>query len=173
MRKAFGIVAATLAAPVAIAVAFTVLRVLRVGWFAGKGLGLVATNIAVYAGFAAPIALGVSLLAGLPLATWLARRGRSRAIHFVLLGASLGALPFLLFDAYVVAYELVAAFRHEDELGRVVRRFLADVPFALSWLALGVWCGVWSSLAYWLVAVPSSPSRSATVKAPLGGGDDR
>ena len=62
-----------------------------------------------------------------------------------LTGAALGAMPFLIFDGYVIGMNLL---------------LLADTPYtretlvtAARWAALGSWCGLWPALAYWAVAV--------------------
>jgi hypothetical protein len=157
---------ATLATPTAIGVLFIVLTVLGVGWFADKDWSLVFTNIQTYALVATPMALAVSLLVGIPLSNRLAKQGRARPVTFVALGLTLGALPFLLFDTYVVAYDIVRSLRHglTDSfwgIAPTTRRLLGDLRVALYWLGLGSWCGAWSALAYWGVVYRGSPSNSA------------
>jgi hypothetical protein len=164
MNKGLGIVTATLATPVAIGVLFMILTLLGVGWFADQDWNLVFSNVQTYALVAAPIALVMSLLTGLPLGNRLARRGRPRPVAFLVLGLTLGALPFLLFDGYVVAYEFVRSFRHgvTDSfwgIGPTMRRLVGDIPVAMYWLGLGSWCGAWSALAYWSIVYRGSPSN--------------
>ncbi len=164
MKKGLGIVMATLATPAAIGVLFTILTLLGVGWFADKDWNLVFSNIEMYAMVAAPIALLMSLVTGIPLGNRLARRGRARPAAFLFLGLTLGALPFLLFDGYVVAHELVRSFRHgvTDSFWGIrptIRRLLGDISVAMYWLGLGSWCGAWSALAYWSVVYRGAPSN--------------
>lgn len=180
MRKALGVVTATLATPIAIGVLFAVLTFLGVGGSADKGWKVVFMNIATFALLAAPIALVVSLLAGIPLGNRLARRGYVKPSAFLLLGAMLGAFPLLLFDGYVVAYDILRALRHgvTDSvwgIGPTLGHLLGDIPVAIRWLGLGSWCGAWSALAYWRVVYRGSPSHfgiqaaAADVAAPDAG----
>lgn len=98
MNKGLGIVMATLATPAAIGVLFVILSLLGVGWFADQDWNWVFRNVETCALVATPIALVVSLLTGVPLGNWLAKRGRTRPGAFAVLGLALGALPFVLFD---------------------------------------------------------------------------
>ena len=164
MKKGLGIVMATLATPTAIGVLFVILTLLGVGWFADKDWNLVFSNVEMYAMVAAPIALIMSLVTGIPIGNRLAKRGRTRPATFLVLGLTLGALPFLLFDGYVVAYEVVRSFRHgvSDSFWGIapsMRRLLGEIPVAILWLGLGSWCGAWSALAYWSVVYRGSPSN--------------
>ena len=162
MRKALGIAVATAATPIAIAALFVILALLGGGWFADKGWKLVATSVYTYTLVAVPMALVLSLLVGMPLSSWLAKRGNTRPRAFFILGAAIGALPFLLFDFYVIAYDLLRAYRHglTDDFWGVLPtlgRFVVDIPVATYWLALGSWCGAWSALAYWGVVYGDGP----------------
>ena len=164
MKTGLGVLAATIATPVAIGVAFALLTVAGLGWFADKRWGLVVSNMVMYAGLAAPIALILSVVAGVPSARYLAKRRRTRALQFVLLGALIGIVPFLFFDIYVVATALLSAQRNwpnNEFLGvrGTSERLIDSLPVALYWLALGSWCGAWSAFAYWLVVHGGSPSN--------------
>ncbi len=171
MRKGVGIVLATLATPAAIGALFIILTLLGIGWFADKDWTLVLSNVQTYAVVASPLALVVSLFVGMPLGNRLAKRGRTGPTAFLILGAVLGALPFLLFDAYVVAYEVVRSFRFglADSfwgLGPMMRRLLRDIPVATYWVGLGSWCGAWSAVAYWSVVYRGSLSNQRMQFAP-------
>ncbi|MEO6224186.1 MAG: hypothetical protein ABIP90_13140, partial [Vicinamibacterales bacterium] len=100
MRIALGLLAATLAAPLAIAAMFGGLFVLQVGWFEGKTSRQLLENIQLYAMLSAPIALFITLAAGGPVAHQLAHRGHRGLLKCLWFGTVLGALPFLLFDGY-------------------------------------------------------------------------
>jgi hypothetical protein len=165
MKKALGVIAAAMATPLAVGVLFALLALLNVGWFAGKGWGTIASNIYMYSIFGTPIALGAALVLGLPIAGRLERRGRVWAHQFALAGLVLGAVPFLVFDLLVVGQQLYfAATRpeafHAEVFGvpATLRRLFRDVPTAAIWLGLGMWCGVCSALAYWVVVYRGSPS---------------
>ena len=112
-------------------------------------------TIVVFALYATPIALVVVLLAGWPLALLAQKRGRTRMRDFALLGALLGALPFVAYFAYVMGFEAwhVAVGSSPASGREVASGWLADAPKALAWIALGATCGVASALAFWVVAV--------------------
>ena len=164
MKKALGVLAATVVTPLSIGVAFLLLGAARLGWFADKDWRLILANVLMYSYFAVPIAIVVSAAMGLPVAGYLARRARTRATHFLLAGAIMGVVPFLAFDIFAVVSELLSAHRNwpdNEFLGvhGTTERLLASLPVAANWLALGAWCGAWSSFAYWLVVHRGSPSN--------------
>jgi hypothetical protein len=168
MRRNIGIVAATAATPSAIMVLFVILALCSVWPFAGRDWGNVFLSVQILALVATPLALVMSLGIGRPLGDRLAKRGRTHPVAFLLLGAALGAFPFLLFDACVVAFEVVRSlwlgptdsFRG---VGRTARRLLGRTPVATYWVAMGSWCGAWSALAYWGVVHRGVPSGSGTL----------
>ncbi len=85
----------------------------------------------------------MTLFVGLPLAVSFERRGRDGVRDMVLLGAMLGALPFVLFDAYVVFAELD---RHPTLAA--VSGLFKDLPRALVLATLGASCGAASAWTY-------------------------
>jgi len=147
LRVAFGLVAATVATPAAMAVVFA-----GRWYFALEGQGDapwpdVQARIETYALLSAPVALFVTLAFGAPFVHRLAEVGRASALRIIVTGAMVGALPFLLFDGYVIGMNLL---------------LLASEPYtreglitAARWAALGSWCGMWSALVYWAVAIRS------------------
>ena len=151
MKTFAGLLAAVAATPLAIA---AVMAVADAAGLFGDDQGVVGT-IVVFALYATPIALVVALLAGWPLALLALKRGRSRMRDFALLGALLGALPFVAYFAYVMGFEAwhVASGTWPAPGGEVAARWLADAPQAFAWIALGATCGVASALAFWGVAV--------------------
>jgi len=148
MRIALGLLAAALATPVAIAVMFGGLFYFQIGWFAGQDAQLVIDNIRLYALMAAPVALFVTVAAGGPIAHQFAVRGRGGPVRCVILGAILGALPFLLFDGYVMGTNLLLYVNPAPNRDTVLA--------AVRWAGLGAWCGMWSAAAYWAVAIRQS-----------------
>jgi len=140
-----GLLAATCATPAAIASLFSALFYLKVGWFADKDWPLVLENIRLYAMLSAPVALFVTLAAGGPVAHQLAHRGHVGAVRHLLIGAALGAMPFLLFDGYIIGTNILLDVRPVPDLD--------DVLVAARWASLGSWCGFWSAAAYWVVAI--------------------
>ena len=145
MRIALGLLASTIATPLAIAVMWGALWYAQVEWFDGKPAAAVIESIQLYAMLSAPIALFVTIAAGGPVAHQMAHRGHGGLGKCILLGAFLGALPFLLFEGYIMgtnALLYVTSAPNSD-----------NVLTALRWAGLGSWCGIWSATAYWTVAV--------------------
>jgi len=145
MRIAFGLVASTLAAPLAVAVMWFALWYGQVEWFEGKPLEAVLDSIRLYAILSAPIALFITIAAGGPVAHQLAHRGHRGLLKCVLLGAFLGALPFLLFEGYIMGTNLLLYVTPSPNLDTVLN--------AVRWAGLGAWCGMWSAAAYWTIAI--------------------
>ncbi len=152
MNRAGGVMAALVANAVAIAVLFALLSAVGPGDRSRSGY---VSAIPVYILFGTPLALVVALVAGLPLAHWMEQRRRSRAAHFLVLGIGLGMLPFLLYFAYVAAYELMHVPPGGGTAARWDEGLLSGVPI----LAMGAWCGAWSALAYWWIAVRPKERR--------------
>ena len=145
MRIALGLLVATIATPLAIGLTFGGAYLLQVGWFAGRDADLVFDSIELYAALSAPVALFVTLAAGGPIAHQMSHRGHDGLAKCVLLGAFLGALPFLLFDGYIMATNLLLYVNPPPNFDNVLA--------AVRWAALGSWCGMWSATAYWTVAI--------------------
>ena len=145
MRIALGLLAATIATPLAIAAMWAALWYAQVEWFEGKQAEAVIENIRLYAMLSAPIALFVTLAAGGPIAHQLAHRGHRSALKYILLGAVLGALPFLLFEGYIMGTNLLLYVNPAPNRDTVLN--------ALRWAGLGSWCGMWSAAAYWAIAI--------------------
>ena len=145
MRIALGLLASTVATPLAIAVMWGALWYAQVEWFEGKTAEAVIESIRLYAILSAPIALFVTIAAGGPIAHQLAHRGHRNPVKFILLGAVLGALPFLLFEGYIMGTNLLLYVTPSPNLDNVLT--------ALRWAGLGSWCGMWSAAAYWTLAI--------------------
>jgi hypothetical protein len=145
MHIALGLLAATLATPLAIAAMWGALLYFQVGWFEDQDARLVVENIGLYAMLSAPVALFVTIAAGGPIAHQLAHRGHRGPAKCILLGAFLGALPFLVFEGYIMGTNLLLYVSPSPNL--------EDVLTALRWAGLGSWCGMWSAAAYWTVAI--------------------
>lgn len=144
MRIALGLLASTVATPLAIAAMFGGLFFLQIGWFEGKTSRQVLNTIQLYGMLSAPIALFITLAAGGPIAHQLAHRQRG-LLKCMLLGAVLGTLPFLLFDGYIMGANLFLYVKPSPNLDTVLT--------ALRWAGVGSWCGMWSAAAYWAVAI--------------------
>ncbi len=151
MKTFAGLVAAVLATPLAIA---AVLAIADAAGLFGDDGGLIGT-VVVFSFYAMPIALVMTAVVGWPLAQQAVRRGRTRMRDFALLGALLGALPFVAYFAYVMGFEAwqVASRAWPAPGGELAARWLADAPQAFAWIALGATCGIASALAFWVVAV--------------------
>lgn len=145
MRIALGLLAATLATPLAIAIMWGALWYARVEWFEDKQAGAVLESIRLYAMLSAPVALFVTIAAGGPIAHQLAHRGHHGPFKCILLGAVLGALPFLVFEGYIMGTNLLLHVSPSPDLDNVL--------IAMRWAGLGSWCGMWSAAAYWTVAI--------------------
>jgi len=145
IRVGFGLLAATVATPIAMAAVFVARWHFETGGWASQPWSVVQDRILLYAMLSAPVALFLTVGFGAPLTHRRAELGRATALRTALTGAALGAMPFLIFDGYVIGMNLL---------------LLADDPYsratlitAARWAALGSWCGFWSACAYWLVAV--------------------
>jgi hypothetical protein len=145
MRIALGLLASTLATPLAIAVMWGALWYGQVEWFEGKPAEAVLESIQLYAMLSAPIALFITIAAGGPVAHQLAHRGHGGLVKCMLLGAVLGALPFLLFEGYIMGTNLLLYVSPAPNRDTVLT--------AVRWAGLGSWCGIWSAAAYWTVAI--------------------
>lgn len=150
MNRAGGVMAALAANAVAISV---LLPVTGAVWPRERSWIEFVSAVPVYILFGTPLALVVALVAGLPISIWMERLRRTRAAHFLALGVLLGMLPFLLYFAYVAAYELL----HMPPPSATPARGGRQLLDGLSILALGAWCGAWSALAYWWIAVRPHP----------------
>ncbi len=145
MRIALGLLAATIATPLAIAAMWGALLYLQLGWFEGKDVRQVLENIQLYAMLSAPVALFVTIAAGGPIAHQLAHRGHRGPVTSILAGAVLGALPFLLFEGYIMGTNLLLYVTPSPNLDTVLT--------ALQWAGLGSCCGMCSAAAYWTIAI--------------------
>lgn len=145
MRIALGLLASTIATPLAIAVMWGALWYAQVEWFEGKPAEAVLESIRLYAMLSAPIALFITIAAGGPVAHQLAHRGHGSLVKCMLLGAGLGALPFLLFEGYIMGTNLLLYVSPAPNRDTVLT--------AVRWAGLGSWCGIWSAAAYWTVAI--------------------
>jgi hypothetical protein len=155
-----------LATPVAIWALFTGLYVLGIGWFAGREYAVVLNNVLLFGFFATPVAYVVTLLGALPLYRFARRKGWLRLRHCVLFGACLGALPFLLFDAYIAVYELSRALARDwlDPFfgpGATLSRLLKGLPAASAWIGLGTICGVATGASFWAIGMQGIASRNS------------
>ena len=145
MRIALGLLASTVATPLAIAVMWGALWFAQVEWFEGRPAEEVLESIRLYAMLSAPIALFVTIAAGGPIAHQLAHHGHRGPGKCILLGAVLGALPFLLFEGYIMGTNLLLYVSPSPNLDNVLT--------AVRWAGLGSWCGMWSAAAYWAMAI--------------------
>lgn len=145
IRTALGLLAAMCAAPAAVVVLFAALFYFQAGWFAGQDTAAVVERTRLYALMSGPVALFVTLAFGGPVAHRLAHIGYMSWWRHALLGMALGATPFLIFDGYNVVTRLLLDMRPAPNLQTYVSM--------ARWAGLGAWCGLWSALAYWAVAV--------------------
>lgn len=151
LRTFAALLAAVAATPLAIAAVMAIAD--AAGLFGDNG-GLIGT-VVVFSLYATPIALVMTVIAGWPLARAAIRRGRTRVRDFTILGAALGALPFVGYFAYVLGFDAWhLAVGSSSRSGReVASGWLLDSPEVLAWIALGATCGIASALAFWVVAV--------------------
>jgi hypothetical protein len=145
LRVVSGVLAATVATPAALALIFAGAWYVGVGGFADHTWPAVQRQIELYAILSAPVALFVTLAFGAPYTHRLQELGRATALRVTVTGAILGALPFVLFDGYVIVTNMLLLVR---------QAYTRDtLETAARWAGLGAWCGSWSALTYWLVAV--------------------
>jgi hypothetical protein len=146
VRRIIAVLLAPLATGVVYALVYGALVLFQIESFSARALLATAPGIAEWSGVATIAAVAMTLLVGLPLAVSLERRGRDSVRDIVLLGAMLGALPFVLFDAYVVFAELD---RHPTLAA--VSGLFKDLPRALALAGLGASCGTASAWTYWSI----------------------
>lgn len=145
MRVVLGLLAATVATPAAMAAVFLARWHFETGGWALQPWPVVRDRILLYAVLSSPVALFLTAGFGAPLTHRREELGRATALRTAVTGAALGAMPFLIFDGYVIGMNVL---------------LLVDEPYsreslitAARWAALGSWCGCWSAFAYWVVAV--------------------
>jgi hypothetical protein len=146
VRRIIAVLVAPLATGVVYALVYGVLFLFQTESFSGSVLLATALAIALWSGVASVAAFAMTLLVGMPLEISFERRGRGDLGDIVRLGAILGALPFVLFDAYVVFTEL----SHHATIAAATGLF-KDLPRALGLAALGASCGGASAWTYWSI----------------------
>lgn len=149
LRIAVGVLAAAVTAPVALAAMFAGGWYLQVDGFAGLPWPVVQDRIRTYAILCGPVALFVALAFGAPYVHRLEELGRATVLRTTISGVVLGALPFLIFDSYIISMNVLLLVRepHTRE----------TLETAARWAGLGAWCGGWSALVYWVVAIGRRP----------------
>lgn len=167
-RVVVACVVAPLAVPIGIFLLFNALHVLQIGWFPGTDYGLVLSGVFIWTVYGVPVALVVTLLGGIPCYLRLNRTGRRGVWPYLCRGPVLGAAPFLLFDFYIVAFELWRSLSHSIRdpffgIAPTVRRLFDSAPTASAWAGIGAYCGCIGALLFWLVGVRSTMvERGAT-----------
>jgi hypothetical protein len=146
MRRIVAVLVAPLATGVVYALIHGVLVLFQIESFSGRAVLVTVLDIALWSGVATVAAFAMTLLVGMPLEISLERRGRGDLGDIVRLGAILGALPFVLFDAYVVFAEL----SHHATIA-AASGLLKDLPRALALAGLGASCGTASAWTYWSI----------------------
>jgi hypothetical protein len=146
VRRIVAVLVAPLATGVVYALVYGVLLLFQIESFSGRVLLATALAVALWSGIATVVAFPMTLLVGMPLEISLERRGRGDLGDIVRLGAILGALPFVLFDAYVVYIEL----SRQATIAAATGLF-KDLPWALVLAALGASCGGASAWTYWSI----------------------
>jgi hypothetical protein len=142
MNRLMATLIAPLATPVALAAVFSLLSLWQVVTITDWTPRLAFYGWLMVAVFATPAAY-VMMVVAVPLAARLERRGRGDLASVVNLGLLLGALPFVVFDAYIVLYEFV----HNPVAA--IPRLMGDLSTAAKWVALGATCGAATAWTYW------------------------
>lgn len=145
-RVALGVVAAAAATAVALGVAFIGAWRTEFGSFAGQDWPYVAERLRIYITLGAPVAAFFTLGFGAPLTHRRLELGRASALRTALTGLVTGALPFLLFDGYILGINLLLLVKDPYSA--------ESIRTSLLWAGLGGWCGLCSALAYWMAVVP-------------------
>ncbi len=153
LRIGLGLLAATAATPAALGLAFATAWNLDLNGLGQQPWPQVVERLRVYIILGAPLAAFFTLAFGAPLTHQRMHLGRATALRTGLTGLITGALPFLLFDGYIVGMNLL---------------LLVDEPYtpasiqsSLRWATVGAWCGLCSALAYWMAVVPGTAPPSA------------
>jgi hypothetical protein len=159
MRKVvIGFLAAPCVTPLAIWVCFSLFYLFGIGGFERGGYGLVLSTTWLFADFATPIAYVATIIGAVPAFILFRRRHLLGLKHLVTLGTALGLLPFLVYFAYVALWEVARALSRgwdQPSFGTkaTLLRLMGDVPTALAWSALGIYCGMASATFFWVFAI--------------------
>jgi hypothetical protein len=148
MRRLMALLVAPLASGAVYALAAGVVAALQLQSSATRALIATALQVMVGSGIAIVVAFAMTLLLGMPIANALDRRGRGGFRNIVWLGALLGALPFAVFDLYVIFAEM-----GRQSASSAASSLLRDVPRALTLAALGAACGAASAWTYWSIVL--------------------
>lgn len=100
----------------------------------------------------------VIITAGLPVSSWLSRRGRTSVLHFAAAGAALGNLPFAAYLWVMLGFtisHLVAG-----TLGEHLSPITELVKGGLRVVLIGSAAGVVSGSMFWLLAGPTPFHRA-------------
>ncbi len=148
MRVIVAFLVAPLATPASIALVFLIAFVFRVGWFAGKPLGLVASNILTYTSFAVPLAYAATLVLGVPVYFLVRRRRTLMLTYAAAIGAAVALAPLFAWFAMVVISDGIRA-----------HSALGD---SIWWTFLFAISGASSGALFWAIALrrPDSTVRS-------------
>jgi len=145
LRIAIGVLAAGVTAPAALAAMFAGAWYVEADGFAGLPWPVVQDRIRTYVILCTPVALFVALAFGAPYVHRLEELGRATVLRTIFTGVVLGAVPFLIFDGYIIGMNMLLLVREP-----YTRETLET---AARWAGLGAWCGGWSSLVYWVIAI--------------------
>jgi hypothetical protein len=148
MRRLMALLVAPLASGAIYALVAGVVAALHLESWSTRAFIATALDIVVGSGVAIVLAFAMTLLLGMPIANALDRRGRGGFGNIVWLGALLGALPFAVFDLYVIFAEMG---RHS--LAIASASLFKDLPRALTLAALGASCGAASAWTYWSIVL--------------------
>ena len=158
-RVVVGFCVAPFATPLAILFVFSLLHLFGVGELGDADFQSLLASVAIFAIFATPIAIGMTVLGAIPAFVLLRRRNRLRLRDFARVGIVLGGLPFLVFFVWVVVRQVWGAvsffgWDHPDfGLKPTALGLLSDVPQAAWWLGLGVVSGLASAASFWGIAI--------------------
>lgn len=138
-----GFILAPLAAPVAIAGAFTIAWLLRLDWFADRSLQTLLAAILMFATYAPFFAYPVAVLLGIP-AYVIARNRKWLALpQSLAIGIIVAVAPLFAFWAYVAVKDGTYA--------------LTELRDAMWWTFLFALSGAASGAAFWWIAMRERP----------------
>jgi hypothetical protein len=152
LRFGLGAILSPLATPLAIWCVTAVFWMLEVGNFGGPdSIAEHSRRLELLLGPGMLLAYFMMLVAGLPMAAWSERRGRTRYADAVKIGVLVGVLPFMLYFLSVTAAVVALGVRRSD-LAASVRELTGTLPDAVQWLVLAVASGTASASLFWAIA---------------------
>ena len=165
LRATSGFLVSPMIIPFTIWVVYSLCYLVHVPGFAAYDYSTVRGWASTMSFIAVVIGYLITIVFAVPGFVLFRRRGWSKGRHYLTLGACLGALPFVAYDVYALAFDLICTvsmgWRHSFfGIAPTFLRVVHQLPVATGWLGLGASCGISVSMLFWLIAVRDRKSGS-------------